>query len=226
MIDDQRAIPFSPEEQKGEELLKRALIYERAKSRIEEAAQRVSAERKKHLEEIAVSGGEFDLSYDLALSEMHGLRNQLGAKADALWKQMEEITPKFGPGLERLANAVLAKAAYDYESALCGGFPDCESEIHLIEKFARECASIYTTADFPGVLERIRRVYHEEWLPMVKGIYKDLREERKPKYSTKCVLCGGGLYYVHSKGPNDLVRCTTCGLFYPVIDKKGQKHEK
>lgn len=221
MIDEQRADPFSREEQTGDELLKRSLIYERAKSRIEEAAQKVARDRKAHIETIAVTGEDFDASYDVAISELNGLKNQLGAKADALWKQMEEVMPKFGPGLERLANAVLAKAAYDYETALCGGFVDNAAEIHLIEKFAEGRASIFTTTDFLGILKKIRRVYSDDWIPLVKSVHKELRDEGKPKYKIKCPLCGGGLYYVHSRGPDDIVRCTTCGLFYLVKEKKG-----
>lgn len=225
MIDEQRFEPFSPKEEKGDELLKRSLVYERAKSRVEEMAQKVARERKAHLMEIAVTGEEFDQSYDLAYQELQGISNQFGAKADELWKQMEQTTEKFGPGLERLANAVLAKAAYDYEAALCGGFPDSEAEIHLIEKFAVQGAEMYTTLDFSEVLFRIRTVYKEEWLPTVKKIVPELREEKTRRFRHKCPLCGGGLYYVHAKGQSDLIRCTSCGLFYTVKKERGKRDE-
>lgn len=221
MIDEQRFDPLNQKQANGDELLRQSLVYERAKVRIEEAAQKVARDRKAHMDEIAVSGEPFDESFDLALSELRGLQNRLGAKADELWKQMEEVMPKFGPGLERLANAVLAKAAYDYETALCGGFTDNAAEIHLIEKFAEGRASIFTTTDFPGILKKIRRVYSDDWIPLVKSVHKELRDEGKPKYKIKCPLCGGGLYYVHCKGQSDTVRCTTCGLFYLVKEKKG-----
>lgn len=225
MIDEQRADPFSREEQTGDELLKQSLIYERAKSRIEEATQKVARDRRAHMETIAVTGEDFDASYDVAISELNGLKNQLGAKADALWKQMEQTTEKFGPGLERLANAVLAKAAYDYEAALCGGFPDSEAEMRLIEKFAVQGAEMYTTLDFSEVLWRIRTVYKEEWLPTVKKIVPELREEKTRRFRNKCQLCGGGLYYVHAKGQSDLIRCTSCGLFY-TVKKEREKHDE
>lgn len=225
MIDEQRFDPFSQKEEKGDELLKRSLIYERAKSRVEEMAQKVARERKAHLMEIAVTGEEFDQSYDLAYQELQGISNQFGAKADELWKQMEQTTEKFGPGLERLANAVLAKAAYDYEAALCGGFPDSEAEIHLIEKFAVQGAEMYTTLDFSEVLFRIRTVYKEEWLPTVKKIVPELREEKTRHFRHKCPLCGGGLYYVHAKGQSDLIRCTSCGLFYTVKKERKKRDE-
>lgn len=221
MIDEQRFDPFSRSDAKRDELLKNSLIYERARTRIEEAAQKVARERKDHLSEIARTGEPFDESFDLALAELRGLTNRMGAKADELWTQMEKAGEKFGPGLERLANAVLEKAAYDYEAALCGGFPDSEGEMRLIEKFAVCGAEVYTTLDFSEVLGQIRRVYRDEWRPTAERIAPELRKEVRPRYHTKCPLCGGGLYYVHSKGQSDLVRCTTCGLFYLVKKKKG-----
>lgn len=225
MIDEQRFDPFSTKEEKGDELLKKSLIYERAKSRIEEAAQKVARERKAHLMEIAVTGEEYDTSFDVAYQELQGISNSLGAKADELWKQMEKTTEKFGPGIERLANAVLAKAAYDYEAALCGGFADSEAEIHLIETFARHGSEMYTTLDFTEVLGNIRRVHMELWKPLVEKLAPELREEKVRKYKYKCPLCGGGLYYVHAKGQSDLIRCTTCGLFQTVKKerKRGEK---
>lgn len=225
MIDEQRFDPFSPKEEKGDELLKKSLIYERAKSRIEEMAQKVARERKAHLMEISVTGEEFDQSYDLAYQELQGISNQFGAKADELWKQMEQTTEKFGPGLQRLANAVLEKAAYDYEVALCEGFPDSEAEMRLIEKFAVQGAEMYTTLDFSEVLFRIRTVYKEKWLPTVKKIVPELLEEKTRHFRHKCALCGGGLYYVHAKGQSDLIRCTSCGLFY-TVKKERKKHDE
>ena len=107
---------------------------------------------------------------------------------------MEQTTEKFGPGLQRLANAVLEKAAYDYEVALCEGFPDSEAEMRLIEKFAVQGAEMYTTLDFSEVLWRIRTVYKDEWLPTAKKIVPELRDEKTRHFRHKCPLCGGGLY--------------------------------
>ena len=223
MIDEQRHDPFSQKQEQGDELLRKSLVYERAKVMIEEAAQKIARERKEHLEQIAVTGERFDEAFDLAFNELRGLQNRLGAKADEIWKQMEQVTERFGPGLERLANAVLAKAAYDYEVALCGGFVDNDAEMLLIEKFAKNGAEVYTTLDFAEVLKQIRRVYDEKWKPTAEKSAEELRQEEKPKYKIKCPLCGGGLYYVHSKGQSDLVRCTTCGLFYRVKKPKARK---
>lgn len=227
MIDEQRFNPLTSEQEKSDELLKKALIFERARAMIEEAAQKVSRDRRDHLDEIAVTGEAFDPAFDVALDELRGVKNRLGAKSDELWARMKECGESFGPGLERLANAVLAKAAYDYEVALCGGFTDNAAEMMLIEKFAANGAEVYSTLDFAEVLGQIRRVYREEWKPTVEKIIPELRQEGRPKYKTKCPLCGGGLYYVHSKNMNDLVRCTTCGLFYRVKEKKGKaaRHE-
>lgn len=225
MIDEQRFDPFSEKQEKGDELLKRSLIYERAKSMVEEAAQKVARDRKAHLKKIAETNEEFDPAYDLAFQELRAVQNQLGAKADELWKQMEQTTEKFGPGLQRLANAVLEKAAYDYEVALCEGFTDSEAEMRLIEKFAVQGAEMYTTLDFSEVLWRIRTVCKEEWLPTVKKIVPELREEKTRRFRNKCALCGGGLYYVHAKGQSDLIRCTSCGLFY-TVKKERVKHDQ
>lgn len=225
MIDEQRFDPFSEKQEKGDELLKRSLIYERAKSMVEEAAQKVARDRKAHLKKIAETNEEFDQAYDLAFQELRAVQNQLGAKADELWKQMEQTTEKFGPGLQRLANAVLEKAAYDYEVALCEGFSDSEAEMRLIEKFAVQGAEMYTTLDFSEVLWRIRTVYKDEWLPTVKKIVPELREEKTRRFRNKCALCGGGLYYVHAKGQSDLIRCTSCGLFY-TVKKERVKHDQ
>ena len=226
MIDDQRFDPFSQKQEQGDELLKQSLIYERAKTRIETAMQNVTMDRKRHIEEIAVSGDPFDRSFDVALDELRASKNRLGAKADELWKRMEECTEKFGPGLQRLANAVLAAAAQDYEAALCGGFADSESEIYLIEKFADHGSEAYTTLNFMNVLEKIRRVYSDEWLPAVKQLAPILQSENGDKYGHKCPLCGGGLYYVRCKGQSDLIRCTSCSLFYRVKKKGGAKRER
>ena len=225
MIDEQRFDPFSEKQEKGDELLKRSLIYERAKSMVEEAAQKVARDRKAHLKKIAETNEEFDQAYDLAFQELRAVQNQLGAKADELWKQMEQTTEKFGPGLQRLANAVLEKAAYDYEVALCEGFSDSEAEMRLIEKFAVQGAEMYTTLDFSEVLWRIRTVYKDEWLPTAKKIVPELREEKTRHFRHKCPLCGGGLYYVHAKGQSDLIRCTSCGLFYTVKKERGKRDE-
>lgn len=229
MIDEQRNGPLNREQEQGDELLRKSLVFERAKVRIEEAAQRIARERREHLDQIAVTKEPYDESFDLAFNELHGLQNRLGAKADEFWMKMEQTTEKFGPGLERLANAVLAKAAYDYEVALCGGFADNEAEMLLIEKFAKNGAEVYTTLDFMEVLNQIRRIYSERWQPLAEKIAPELRVEDRPKYKTKCPLCGGGMYYVHSKGQSDLVRCTTCGLFHRVkkpVRKVEKKHER
>ena len=85
MIDEQRFDPFSEKQEKGDELLKRSLIYERAKSMVEEAAQKVARDRKAHLKKIAETNEEFDPAYDLAFQELRAVQNQLGAKADELW---------------------------------------------------------------------------------------------------------------------------------------------
>ena len=225
MIDEQRINPLNQKQANGDELLRRSLIYERAKTRIEEAAQKVARDRKAHLTEIAETGEDFDESYDLALSELRGIQHQLGAKADEYWARMEKETEMFMPGLERLANAVLESAAYDYEVALCDGFPDSAAEMRLIEIFAERGAEVYTTLDFSEVLGQIRRVYHEEWRPKVEKLVPELHDEPKPRFRHKCPLCGGGLYYVHCKGETDLVRCTTCGLFYQVKKKKAVRKD-
>lgn len=225
MIDEERRNPLNERQAKGDVLLKQSLIYERAKVRIEEAAQKVARDRKAHLTEIAETGEDFDESYDLALSELRGIQIRLGARADELWAEMEATTEKFGPGLERLANAVLENAAYDYEVALCDGFPDSAAEMRLIELFAERGAEVYTTLDFGEVLGQIRRVYYEEWRPKVEKLVPELHEEPKPRYRHKCPLCGGGLYYVHCKSETDLVRCTTCGLFYQVKKKKAVRKD-
>ena len=229
MIDEQRANPFSREEQKGEELLKQSLSYERAKTHIEEAAQMVARKRREHLETIAVSGEAYDPAFDVALDGLRGLQNEFGAKADKLWRQMEEVSPKFGPGLERLANAVLTAAANDYETALCDGFHDSKAEIYMIEKFSKCGAEAFTSLHFPDVLERIRTVYENEWLPTVKRILPDLVSGKMKDYRTKCRLCDGGLYFSKNRvSAGGTVRCTTCGLFYPVggVKKDGEKREK
>lgn len=227
-IDEQRFDPMNPKQEKGDELLKKSLVYERAKVRIEEAAQRVAHARKAHLEEIAATGEAFDESYDVAFQELTALKHRLGAKADEYWARMEACTEKFGPGLERLANAVLANAAYDYEAALCGGFPDSNAEMHLIEKFAEYGAEVYTTLNFMDVLDRIKRVYFDEWLPKVREVTAELRAEPERKYRHKCPLCGGGLYFSKNRvSKGGAVRCTTCGLFYQVGGGKkgGEKRE-
>lgn len=229
MIDEQRADPFNRDEEKGEELLRKSLIYERARTIIEEAAQKVSRDRKTHLQTIAESGEEYDRAFDVALDGLRGLQHEFGAKSDKLWKQMEAVTPKFGPGLERLANAVLEAAAYDYEVALCDGFHDSKAEIYMIEKFASCGAEAYTTLNFFDVLDRIRKVYEAEWLPMVKTILPDLASGKAPTQKTSCPLCGGGLYFSRNRASGGgAVRCTTCGLSYMTGQKTkgGEKREK
>lgn len=229
MIEEQRANPFSPDEAKGEELLRQSLTYERAKARIEEVARLVAQKRREHLLSTALTEEEYDRSFDVVLDGLRGLQHEFGAKSDKLWKQMEEVTPKFGPGLERLANAVLEAAAYDYETALCDGFHDSKAEIHMIEKFAVCGAEAYTTLNFLDVLDRIRRVYAAEWLPTVKKLATDLRNGTVKDYRTKCPLCGGGLYFSKNRvSKGGAVRCTTCGLFYQVGGGKkgGEKREE
>ena len=58
-----------------------------------------------------------------------------------------------------------------------------------------------------------------------KKIVPELREEKTRHFRHKCPLCGGGLYYVHAKGKSDLIRCTSCGLFYTVKKERGKRDE-
>ncbi len=228
MIDEQRLGALNYAQKRGDELLQGSLAYERAKARIETVMQEINAEKRKHYLDAALAHETPDSSYDLALEELRYAKNRLGAKSDELWTRMEECTELFGPGLERLANAVLKKAALDYEAALCGAFFDNEAEMRLIEKFAAHGSEAYTTLNFSDVLGQIRRIHKEKFVPHCGKIVKELRAEKTPKYRHSCDLCGGGLYYVRRKGGNDIIRCTSCELFYPVKKekKRGEKLEK
>jgi hypothetical protein len=202
-----------------EELMAESMVLERATTMLTAMMQDMA--RRRNQNEIDAAAGENapDKAYDVVIDLLRDGRRKLRIKSNELWKEAERKSELHEPAVEALANAVIQKAAEDYECALCGkGFA---AEKIRIEKFAEEGAEAYTKLDLDSVLARIRAAHPEFVKTARKNVedivadtkrIRDAHDDVRSKAKHRCPLCGGGLFaYGKNKNKNIVViRCTGC----------------
>lgn len=200
-----------------------ALVYERAMSTASTIMSKLAQQRNENEKESKRNGEEPDKSYQLLIDALAEAKKRFRKESNRLWKLAEKDAEVPEYSVENLCNAIMRKAAEDYEAALCGGGSD--GERLRIEKFAEIGAEDYTSVDFVAVLGRIRDT-QPMFARMAKEHAKEIVEETKRnkkrnadnrKNTYRCPLCGGGLYaYGKCDHGVQQIRCTGCNLFESV----------
>ena len=209
-------------ERQADELLRESMALERARSRIDALISQILSERKEAAAAAIQEGRSPDKALDHVVEGLRALRADIIQRADDTWEEMHRLRERFGPGLQRLANAVIQNAAEDYEKALSGYFQDDAAEMRMIELFADHGAEVYSEVDFGNVLARIKGVYQRSFIPLAQKVYRELLTESRPLYRYKCPLDGGGLY-INRDGGRPKVACSTCDLFWTIPEKEAKK---
>lgn len=195
-------------------LVQESLIYERAYSRICRIIDDLQEEKNADIKTAKENGEETDGSFKVLLEMLTDLRKKLRDQSDELWIKAERSTDRYDSGYENLFNAIVVRAAQDYEEALCG--MTNERSIDMIEKF------------LPKRFTNPIRKAQPEFAKVVKEHGKEILDETKQKRrelkrhnrgdmrdnSIKCPLCGCGLY-AWGSNQNGLqkIKCTGCSLF-------------
>lgn len=208
------------------EALAYATTLERVCNRLRGLITQVGMEQKKHKKEAFKTGERVDDSYEILLAYLTVALGHCGAMCDGAWEKVEgEISPS-SEGLERLGNAVILQAVYDYEAALSRGSKFDHDTMKDIERFAdSKDAEFFSGVNFAETLSRIKHIY-PQFQKMVReyGAYiiadtmwirrhtsNGAMVFKNAKY--KCPLCGGGLYAYEKKvGGVQRIRCSGCNL--------------
>ena len=201
-----------------QELIKESMTLERAVSLCSALANE-AAKRRNEANKGKRRPEDKDESFDLVINVINEARERFRSDSNQLWKQAEERCRLDDDGVENLLNAVIQRAALDYELALSNrGFPD---SIREIEEFFRGDADVFTKADVSQVPKRIRMA-HRQFVEIahdhVKDIIKETSDNRKRNRDMldntyRCPLCGGGMYeWGKAYNGRHQIRCTGCNL--------------
>ena len=153
--------------------------------------------------------------------------------SDAYYEKHKQLPIEFDEdAVIRLANAIVERAALDYEAALCKGNSKVITEV---ETFAKDNAGFYTRTDVERILARIRKAHKEfkqyAYDNIASIIETTDRINRKKKHNyvefndkcnhNRCPLCGMGLYIKKRyNGGGYLVACGGCSLTEAVTLKQ------
>ena len=215
-----------------ERYVSESLVYERAQSTVSAMMNGLAKQRNENEREARRSGTEPDKSFQLVIDVLSDAKKRFRKESKRLWKLAEKSSDIHEIGVENLCNAIIQRAALDYEAAL-SGHGNVE-EKRRIEAFAEDGADDYTSIDFQNVLDRIRvaqpvfsktaKEHIEEIMSETKNNKQHDGDNRKNTY--RCPLCGGGLYaYGKPDGGIQQIRCTGCNLFELVRLKKKDSME-
>lgn len=200
-----------------------SMMYERAQSTASAIMNDLAAKRNENERYCKQSGDVPDGSFQLVIDALSKAKKGYAKESNRLWKLAEKNAEIYEPGVENLCNAIIQKAAEDYESALCGG--GSESEKLRIEKFAEHGADSYTGLDFRDILSRIRdakpkfskvvQEHAQEIINETNANRKNDGDNRNNKY--RCPLCGSGLFaYGKKVAGMQQIRCTGCAFWEGV----------
>ena len=199
---------------KQKELIAESLLYERAYSRVCRIINDIMEEKNDDLAMSKETGEPADGSFRVLIKALINIRDTFRDKSDELWGRVDEISPKYERGYEDLFNAIVLRAAQDYEAKLCG-YEDSTNrrmlemnppEHMLSEKLMRRINAGHKK--FEKVVTEHGKAITEETLAARKE-KRDLDEN-----SVRCPLCGGALYaYGKTRGGVQQIKCTGCSLF-------------
>lgn len=203
--------------------LETSMLYEAAYSEIGALIDIIRHKQIKNADAARKDGEEPSQHYKVVLKSLKNAQEGLRKKSDdAFIRHKNALKDVNDDGIENLANAVIARAAEDYELALCHN--DFEAQ-GAIEDFAKTNAKLYTTLDVMYVLNRINSSYkrfqkkaHNEIESLIVDTaylkknrdHDGISSKRNPH---RCPLCQGGMYVrLKLKKNQYLVGCTSCLL--------------
>ena len=201
-----------------QELIRDSMTLERAVSLCGSLANE-AAKRRNEANKGKRRPEDKDESFDLVINVINEARDRFRSDSNRLWKQAEERCRLDDEGVENLLNAVVQRAALDYELALSSrGFSD---SIREIENFFRGDADVFTKADVTQVPKRIREA-RQRFVEIAHDHAGEIIEETKANRaarkdmcdnSIRCPLCGGGMYeWGKAYNGRHQIRCTGCNL--------------
>lgn len=196
-------------EKKTSWLMQESLIYERAYSRICRIIDELTEDKNRDAQMAKETGEAPDASYKVLFEILTDARKRIRDKSDELWLKTERSTDHYDSGYENLFNAIVIRAAQDYEEALCGMTND--RSIDMIEKFLPK--------RFTDPIRRAKPKFSKVVKEHGKEITDETMEKRKNggdmrENTVKCPLCGCGLYAWGSNQHGlQRIKCTGCSLF-------------
>lgn len=195
-------------------LIDESLVYERAYSRVCRILNEVMEDKNRDINMARETGEKPDESYKILTDKLIELRDWLRDKSDGLFKTADAGAYKYERGYENLFNAIVLRAAQDYEAKLCG-YEDVVNR-KMMDMNPPECMLS------EKLMKRIRAGHKKfEMVIQERGreIVQETIEARKEKRdlelnSVKCPLCGRALYaYGKERGGVQQIKCTGCSLF-------------
>ena len=156
--------------------------------------------------------------------------------SEKIWHDAESNKTPSDNSYHNLANAILALAARDYESALSGVSREpgitAECGVKMGKKFASGQAKNYSSVDLEAVFQKIDKNYKElekivsgsavdivkEWKRLEKSGY--VNETKRSDFMFRCPNCGDALRPLAPDKIMNVPRigCCGCNLFVPISD--------
>ena len=195
-------------------LIDESLVYERAYSRVCRILNDLMEDKNRDINMARETGEKADESYKLLVDKITEVRDALRDKSDELFKTADAAAYKYERGYENLFNAIVLRAAQDYESKLCG-YGDLSSK-HVIEMMPPEhMLSEKIMRRIQDGHKKFEKVIRERGKDILAETEQARREKRDIDLNTiKCPLCGGALYaYGKMRGGSQQIKCTGCSLF-------------
>lgn len=211
--------------------LEKSIYYEAQFGKCLNRAYRMQIARRKASETARENGKEFVDVYTPLLERIKQEKAIYRKLSDTYFAKHKQNPIEFDEdGVINLANAIVERAAMDYEMALCKNNRKSLSEI---ETFAKDNAGFYTRTDVERILARIRKA-HEEFKQYahenIAAIVKTTDEFKKHPFHAefndarnhnRCPLCGMGLFVKKRyNGGGYLVACGGCSLTEAVTLKQ------
>lgn len=206
--------------------MQKSLVFERAWYMVNTVMRSIGAERKENTKEAARNGELPDESYNIVLADLRRIKKEYRKKSEELWNKAKQISGVDDSVYDRLANAVIERAAIDYEIAISAGNAGRMAEL---ESFARsDYADDLTKCDVPAILQKIRyawpgwKAYVTENAEDIAADTIELRRKRtsniEAKFKYRCPFCGGGLNMYSRAVKNEGRRfvCSGCAFFLTI----------
>lgn len=197
-----------------------SMIMERAYGEITNLIYQYKARAKQFISAAKENGEKEPYHFRLVLDALDTVAKDFRKRSDDAFREHTLTTDMDEDGMMNLKNAVIERAALDYEAALCNGDDGVMNELH---NFAECKAHMYTDTDTEDIFQRIRerhKLFKDKAHDEIDGIVEMTKQFRKKRdaFSEKnnphrCPLCGGGMYIRSKLKSNSyLVGCTWCNL--------------
>lgn len=208
-------------------LTESATTLERSCTLLCDLLREVQRRRRKADKEAREKGEPVDSSSGLVESYLSLCIGHCVKQCDKVWERVEKAIDPSDNGIERLNQAVMLQAVYDYETALSRDSDEDFDVVCEIEEFARSGDyHSFSGVDFAAVLSRIREavprfkelvaehgaeiIENTRWIRRHRDTH-NMVNYQGAKY--RCPLCGYGLYH-YGKPTGGLynIRCSGCNL--------------